>query len=98
MPDVREQAEAVLATSESVIARAGELPEVDSTNYFSALRILQAAQAANPQDRLLAETKLKDERSWPAIQTAMRLVLQSLPAGRAAAASGPRSTNKVTGY
>jgi hypothetical protein len=98
MPHLREQAAAVLATCKSVVARAGELPEVDPTTFYSALKILQAAQAANPQDKFLAETKLKDKRSWTAIQTAMRLVLQSQPAAKAAAASGPHSTNKVTGY
>jgi hypothetical protein len=98
MPDVREQAADILNTCEALLARAGRLPDVDRTTFFSAQNVLGNAQSQNPHDKMLAKTKLDDPWSWTSIQTAMKVVLQSLPARKTAAVSGPRSSNPVTGY
>jgi hypothetical protein len=70
---------------------------VDRTTFFSAQSVLGSSQAQNPHDKTLAKTKLDDPWSWTSIQTAMKVVLQSLPA-RKVMVGGPRSSDPVTGY
>lgn len=98
MPDLREQATAIIETCKSVLARGASLPDVDRTTFFSAQRVLADAQSQNPKDKILADTKLDEPWSWTSILTAMNNVLQSVPARKAVVATGPRSTNKITGY
>jgi len=87
MSALRQQALAIVESCKAVIARSGELPEVDSTTYFTAQDILRRAQAECPNDKTLAAVKLKDPKTWTGVLTTMELVAASVPPPAVAFAS-----------
>lgn len=75
---VRQQAVALIATCNTVLEgpAAHTIPDVRITAL--ATRILEAAKAEAPQDKILASIEI-EHGSWPVILSAMHAVIQALP-------------------
>jgi hypothetical protein len=75
---VRQQAVAMIATCNTVLAgpAAHTVPDVRITAL--AARILEAAKVEVPKDKILAAIEI-EHGSWPVILSAMHAVVQALP-------------------
>jgi hypothetical protein len=75
---VRQQAMGLVATCNTVLAgpAAHTIPDVRITALAD--RILEAAKAEAPKDKILASIEI-EHGSWPMILSAMHAVLRALP-------------------
>lgn len=75
---VRQQAAGLIATCTAVLAgpAAHTVPGARITAH--AVRILEAAKAEAPKDKLLAALEI-ERAMWPVLLSAMHAVLQALP-------------------
>jgi len=75
---VRNQAVALVATCNIVLGGPAAHTVPDARITALAVRILEAAKAEVPRDKILASIEI-EHGSWPVILSAMHAVLQALP-------------------